>query len=188
MARTKEFDSEVALDAAITVFSEHGFEGTSAQMLVDAMGIGRQSLYDTFGDKWQLYQAAVKRYSLGETHAHRDAICSGDRAINGIRAMVERVVAEAAQPCLGVASIAEFGCSRPDLSEIHAKADRVLRDAVIAQVEAAQEEGDVDVDIDPDTVATFMVASFAGIRIAARAGASKAQLQALGDMTVRALR
>lgn len=188
MARSKEFDSEAALDAAITVFREHGFEGTSAQMLVDAMGIGRQSLYDTFGDKWQLYQAAVKRYGFGETRAHREAMRSGNRAIDGIRAMVDRVVAEAAQPCLGVGSIAEFGCSRPDLSEIHAKADRVLRDAVITQVEAAQEEGDIDVAIDPDTVATFMVASFAGIRIAARAGASRAQLQALGDMAMRALR
>jgi AcrR family transcriptional regulator len=54
MARPKEFDEEQVLDAAITVFREHGFEGTSAEMLVRALGIGRQSLYDTFGDKWQL--------------------------------------------------------------------------------------------------------------------------------------
>ncbi|OWJ59872.1 TetR/AcrR family transcriptional regulator, partial [Inquilinus limosus] len=48
MARPKEFDSEKALDAAIEVFREHGFDGTSTDMLVRAMGIGRQSLYDTF--------------------------------------------------------------------------------------------------------------------------------------------
>src|SRR4051794_27689810 len=107
MARPKAFDSDEALDSAIAVFREHGYEGTSAQMLVDALEIGRQSLYDTFGDEWQLYQAAVRRYGLGKVQAHRRAMASGVRAIDGIRAMVERVVAEAALPCLGVGSIAE---------------------------------------------------------------------------------
>jgi TetR/AcrR family transcriptional regulator, transcriptional repressor for nem operon len=188
MARPKAFDSDLALDAAITIFRDHGFEGTSAQMLVDAMGIGRQSLYDTFGDKWQLYQSAVRRYALSEVQAHRDTMQTGTRAVDGIRAMVDRVVAEAATPCLGVGSIAEFGCSRPELSDIRVKADRSLRNAVIAQVKAAQEQGDVGSDIDPDTVATFMVASFAGIRIAARGGTERDQLKALGEMTMRALR
>ncbi|WP_025291065.1 TetR/AcrR family transcriptional regulator [Sphingomonas sanxanigenens] len=188
MARPKSFDSDAALDAAIGVFREHGFEGTSAQMLVDAMGIGRQSLYDTFGDKWLLYQRALRRYSQDEIGAHRAAMTSGARAIEGLHAMIDRVVADAALPCLGVGSIAEFGCSRPELAEISGAADRALRRAVIAQVEAAQEQGDVAADIDPDTVATYMVASFAGIRIAARAGAGPAQMRALGEMTKRALR
>ena len=63
MARTKEFDKELALNAAIRVFREHGFDGTSTDMLVREMKIGRQSLYDTFGDKWKLYCLAVERYS-----------------------------------------------------------------------------------------------------------------------------
>ena len=73
MARPREFDADTALDGAIGVFREHGFEGASAEMLVKAMGIGRQSLYDTFGDKWQLYRAAVRRYGMGECSAHIEA-------------------------------------------------------------------------------------------------------------------
>jgi len=57
MARPKAFIEEQALDAAINVFREHGFEGTSAEMLVRALKIGRQSLYDTFGDKWKIFFA-----------------------------------------------------------------------------------------------------------------------------------
>lgn len=188
MARPKTFYADDALDAAIGLFREHGYEGTSAQMLVDAMGIGRQSLYDTFGDKWQLYRSAVRRYGSVEGESHRAALQSGARAIDGLHAMIDRVVAEAATPCLGVGSVAEFGCSRPELSEIHRTADHRLRTAVIAQVRAAQDEGDVGPDIDPDTVATYFVASFAGIRLAARAGAGADQLRALGDMVKRALR
>jgi TetR/AcrR family transcriptional repressor of nem operon len=118
MARPREFDTDAALDGAIAVFREHGFEGTSAQMLVDAMGIGRQSLYAAFGDKWQLYCSAARRYGMGECAVHFDALRSGPRAIDGIYAMLRRVVETADQPCLGVSSIYEFGASRPDLKEI----------------------------------------------------------------------
>src|SRR5260370_17754438 len=120
MARPREFDTDSALDGAIAVFREHGFEGSSAQMLVDAMGIGRQSLYAAFGDKWQLYCTAARRYGMGEHAAHFDALRSGARAVDGITAMLRRVVETADQPCLGVSSICEFGASRPDLKEINA--------------------------------------------------------------------
>src|SRR5258706_16039284 len=63
MARTKDFVRDVALSRAIAVFSQHGFEGTSTEALLGAMDIRRQSLYDTFGDKWQLYLEALHRYS-----------------------------------------------------------------------------------------------------------------------------
>src|ERR1700741_4630970 len=119
MARPREFDADTALDGAIGVFREHGFEGASADMLVRAMGIGRQSLYDTFGDKWRLYRAAVRRYALAETEAHLAELRRGPPAVDGLRAMVERVVAEAGRACLVVNSICEFGRSRPDLTEIH---------------------------------------------------------------------
>src|SRR5258706_3557867 len=63
MARTKDFVRDVALSRAIAVFSQHGFEGTSTEALLGAMDIRRQSLYDTFGDKWKLYLEALQRYS-----------------------------------------------------------------------------------------------------------------------------
>jgi TetR/AcrR family transcriptional regulator, transcriptional repressor for nem operon len=188
MARPKTFDDDVALDAAIGVFREHGYEGTSAQMLVDAMGIGRQSLYNSFGDKAGLYRAAVRRYAVGETQAHRQALRTGDRAIDGLRAMVDRVIREARLPCLGVNSVAELGTSWPALNQIRAAADRSLRTAIVAQVEAAQADGDIAADLEPDTIATWFVASFAGIRIAARGGASAGHLTSLGELTLRALR
>jgi AcrR family transcriptional regulator len=188
MARSKTFEVDAALDAAIGVFREHGFEGTSAQMLVDAMNIGRQSLYDTFGDKWQLYQKALWRYSVTEGAAHRAALGSGLRAIDGIRAMMERVVREAATPCMGVGSIAEFGCSRPELVEINTAADRALRATIIERIRSAQAEGDIAETLDPDRMTTFVIASFASIRIAARSGVGPDELNSLGDMALRALR
>jgi AcrR family transcriptional regulator len=188
MGRTREFDADAALDAAIGVFREHGFEGSSAQMLVDAMGIGRQSLYATFGDKWQLYRSAVQRYGMGECAAHLDALRSGPRAIDGIDAMLRRVVETAVQPCLGVGSMCEFGASRPDLAELNERLGAGLRAAVGGRIRDAQREGDVADDIDPETSAEFLIASISGIRVAGRGGTGPTTLTGLAALALRAIR
>ena len=188
MARPREFDTDTALDNAIGVFREYGFEGSSAQMLVDAMGIGRQSLYDTFGDKWGLYRSSVRRYGMGECAAHFEALRSGVRAIDGINVVLRRVVATACQPCLGVGSICEFGASRPELAEINASLAKTLRDAIAGRVRDAQREGDVAVGLDAHAIADFLIAQIAGIRVAGRGGADHASLSGVADMALRALR
>ena len=187
MARPREFDSDQVLDAAVRVFRDHGFEGASAQMLVDAMRIGRQSLYDSFGDKWQLYRAAVRRYSADEVSAHIAALDSGPRAIDGIAAMLDRVVAGAATACLGINSICEFGRARADLSEIHDAAGNVLHAAIADRLRDAQRDGHAASELDPDNAASFLTASIAGIRIAARGGAGTAALADLARMAMRAI-
>ncbi|QGG57228.1 TetR/AcrR family transcriptional regulator [Paenibacillus sp. FSL W8-1187] len=188
MARSKTFDVDAALDAATNVFRQYGFEGTSAQMIVDAMGIGRQSLYDTFGDKWQLYLTVVRRYAVSESSAHRAALGQGERAVDGIRAMLHRVVREAYTPCLGVSSIAEFGCSRPELTAVNAAAERELRAVMIESIRKAQSEGDIAEGLDPDQLVTFLIASISGIRLAARGGAQPNDLANLGEMALRIVR
>jgi TetR/AcrR family transcriptional repressor of nem operon len=62
MARHKEFDRDGALHKAMEVFWSRGYEAASIQDLVTRMGINRQSLYDTFGDKHALYLQALDRY------------------------------------------------------------------------------------------------------------------------------
>jgi TetR/AcrR family transcriptional regulator, transcriptional repressor for nem operon len=188
MGRPREFDVDTALDGAIGVFRERGFEGASADMLVGAMGIGRQSLYDTFGDKWGLYRSAVRRYGMGECAAHVDALRSGVRAIDGIEAMLRRVVETAHQACLGVGSICEFGVSRPDLAEVHAALAKTLREAIAAGLRDAQRDGDVAADLDPEAASGFLVANITGIRVAGRGGASLTALTGLADLALKALR
>lgn len=187
MARTKEFDRSLALKAAIGVFREHGFEGTSTDMLVRAMKIGRQSLYDTFGDKWNLYCLAVERYSVGETDAHIAMLRSETRALDGIRAMMERVVETAGQTCLGISSICEFGQSRPELTALHHSANKRLKEATRNCIGEAQAAGDLDASLSAGTVADFLFAGVTGMRVAARGGANREHLQSLCRLTLRAI-
>src|SRR5205807_10090861 len=62
MARPKEFDTDVALDEAMELFWSKGYEATSMSDLVEHLGLARQSVYDTFGDKHAIYMAALRRY------------------------------------------------------------------------------------------------------------------------------
>lgn len=83
MARSKEFDPDAAIDKALALFRQQGYEATSIDDLVKHLGIGRGSLYATFGSKHALYLAALDRYieqigggQLPQTLGARDAIAA----------------------------------------------------------------------------------------------------------------
>jgi TetR/AcrR family transcriptional regulator, transcriptional repressor for nem operon len=65
---------------------------------------------------------------------------------------------------------------------------RSLRDTVAARVRDAQREGDVASNLNPESVAEFLIANIAGIRVAGRGGADRSSLTSLADMALRALR
>ncbi|MDY8024657.1 TetR/AcrR family transcriptional regulator [Paenibacillus polymyxa] len=67
MVRPREFDEDQALDAAMQIFWEKGFEATSLSDLTSKMGIQRPSIYAAFGDKKQLFEAALRKYT--QSHA-----------------------------------------------------------------------------------------------------------------------
>ncbi|MGG2083638.1 TetR/AcrR family transcriptional regulator [Lysinibacillus pakistanensis] len=63
MARTREFDEGQVLEAAMQLFWEKGYEATSLSDLTSRMGIQRPSIYSTFGDKRELFEASLRRYT-----------------------------------------------------------------------------------------------------------------------------
>ena len=62
MPRPREFDEERVLDAVMATFWRRGYDGTSAQDLVDATGLGRGSLYNAYSNKEGLFERALQRY------------------------------------------------------------------------------------------------------------------------------
>ncbi len=85
MPRPKEFDPEQTLDKAMHLFWRKGYKATSVQDLVDAMGINRFSLYDTFGDKHQLYLAALRRYDEQMVGEKLQALEHSEQGLPAIR-------------------------------------------------------------------------------------------------------
>jgi AcrR family transcriptional regulator len=186
MARPREFDREQALDAAVVVFGEHGFAGTNTEMLTAAMKIGRQSLYDTFGDKWQLYCNAVDRYSAVEVSAHIQMLRSG-KGLEGISKLIDRVVVNARTPCLGTNSVSEFGLLKSELVEIRAKHGKVFEEAIDLQLKGAQADGELSIDLDRRTLAAFIFTNITALRVAARGGMDETSLRSISHLLLKAI-
>ena len=108
MARTREFDREEALDRAMHVFWDKGYEATSLSDLLDAMGIARQSLYDTFGDKHALFLEALDRYETHRLGQLQSCLETAPSVTRAFRDMFEGLVDESEsvkrRGCMGVSA------------------------------------------------------------------------------------
>jgi TetR/AcrR family transcriptional repressor of nem operon len=192
MARSKEFDRDAALVRAIATFAQRGYEGTSTEDLVAAMSIGRQSLYDTFGDKWKLYLEALQRYSSDSIGAQLVVLEGALTGQAGVEALLMHAADKAsddpAPACLGVSSICEFGRSVPEVATLTDTMGRLLTNAVERRVREAVAAGAFAADLDVAAAGQFVLATLTGIKVAARAGASGEALRGIARMALRSFR
>jgi len=185
MARPKEFDRDVALKRAIEVFCDVGFEGASTDDLLRRMRISRQSLYDTFGDKRALY--------LEERVATQIRVLSAEASpLKGLEAALNTFATAGPQGtssgCMGIGAISEFGRSDPEIAALIDAADRPLISAIRHRIEEGKAKGEISAGVDPQAAAEFVTATFVGIKLAARGGASRQTLRNIARMSMRGLR
>lgn len=192
MARPKEFDRDVALDRAMTVFWSKGFAATSTDDLLTAMQIGRQSMYDSFGDKRRLYLEALARYQQGSVDGHIARLRGKQSPLAGVEAMLAGVVAEERavreRGCMGVGAVSEFGCSDPEVSRLRAASERRLRAALVARLEAARAAGELRAGLDVEIATMFIGTAMQGLQVGARAGSPVKALRDVARFAIASLR
>jgi TetR/AcrR family transcriptional repressor of nem operon len=176
MARPREFDRDAALKRAMSVFWAKGYAGASTEDLLEAMSIGRQSMYAAFGDKRTLYVESLERYQQDSVGGHLDRLRSALSPIAGIENLLLGLIAPDDDTrllgCMGVGSIGEFGATDAELAALRARSGAILFKALAAQLRAAQEAGEIDTSLDARRAARFVQTTMQGIQVAARAGAS----------------
>lgn len=188
MARPREFHRETALGQARLVFWEKGYAGTSTDDLVKAMGIGRQSLYNAFGGKWQLYMEALADYQQSSTSSHVQRLQIPASALQGIRDMLEGLAIDddalRALGCMGVGSVCEFGSAEPQLSELRTKVSAHMHSRLVKRIREGQAAGEIDPTLNVDEAADYLMMSMTGIQLAARSGAKAAEIRRLARFAV----
>ena len=192
MGRPREFDPEIVLDRALDVFWAKGFEATSLDDLCMATGLGRSSLYATFGDKQSLYLKALGRYEDAAIGRISAAIGSAKSPLAGIEAFVERIIADI------VAGPGRRGCFIGNCAAELARQDsgtaaRVRQSlsrveaTFRAALESAQRNGEIAKDADVAALAQFLTAGIQGLRLVGKANPDRAALQGIARVMLGAL-
>jgi TetR/AcrR family transcriptional regulator, copper-responsive repressor len=191
IGRPRAFDREEALQRAIDVFWERGYDATSVALLSQAMGISTPSLYSAFGDKRTLFFETLDRY-LHTFGAFTVCALTEEPAAHGAitRLLHEAVVAytrpDHPRGCLLIT--AATNCT-PQSDDIKAQ----LRDLRTAGVNALEQKfaaaigtGELPADTDPGALAAFYSAVIQGMSAKARDGATRDELDNIAAIALRA--
>jgi TetR/AcrR family transcriptional repressor of nem operon len=181
VARTKEFEPDRALDSAMDLFWRQGYEATSVHDLLAEMGIGRGSMYDTFGDKRALFLAALDRFEETRVSRADGILASSASAVEGIRRLFETTIEglvsyEPRRGCLLANTAVELA---PHDEEVAGRISRYVRrteDAFERALVRGRAAGEVPANKDPKALARFLVSTLHGVRVLARAGVDRAVL------------
>jgi AcrR family transcriptional regulator len=188
MGRHREFCVEKALDAALCVFWRKGYEGASYADLTEATGVERPALYSAFGNKEALFRRALARYDELYLGYVSEAL-----QLPTSREVAAHILYNAADlntrypdntGCLAVnAALAGSDDAEPvrqALIEFRAAAQAQLRD----RFERAMAEGDLPKTAKPDALAAFVLAVTHGMAVQAKAGSSRAMLEAVAEQAL----
>lgn len=185
------FDKDAALEAAMLLFWERGYEGTSMADLTQAMGLNPSSIYAAFGDKNGLFQLAVKRYMEMRAQYAGNAL-EQTTLEKVIRALFDNTIEFLATPghpptCMTLAGAA--GCSvdakpaRDLMKEIRKQNEAAMRKRLLK----ARRSGELSKDIDVNDYTRYLSSILAGLSIQAANGSTKAELKGTAQMALRHL-
>lgn len=176
MPRPKEFNPDDAIEKAMQVFWHKGYEATSMEDLLTAMDLNRGSLYDTFGDKRQLFLKVLDRYCHGFVAEKFSLLDQPGPALPTLRRFIHGMIEGAlADPqrrgCLIANTVMELSPHEKDIAGKVCKALKMGEDAFFKVLTRAKAQGELRADQDPRALARFLVTMMQGTIVMIKAGA-----------------
>lgn len=190
IGRPRAFDTEAALDQALNVFREKGYEGASLADLTAAMGINPPSLYAAFGNKQALFGKALDRYAEKQAGFYEDALSrpTAREAVEALLAGAVDMATDAKTPrgCLLVSGALACGEEADPVRDELARRRREGEQALRRRLERAKAEGDLPADAHPADLARYVTTVLQGLAVQAAGGAKRADLRRVADLALRA--
>lgn len=165
MARTVEFDQEQAIQRATHVFWEKGYNGASMRDLTDAMNINSSSLYNTIGDKHELFVQCLKQYTQNRKTALQNRAISAESPVKALTNFIHDVVTaviEGIDSCLAIKTAFEVSPKDDQIKTI-LKTDNEFTHAFLSGlIKEAIQTGELRNNTDPDLLADYIISTYTG--------------------------
>jgi TetR/AcrR family transcriptional regulator, transcriptional repressor for nem operon len=177
VARPKEFNPDEALDKAMQVFWHKGYEATSMEDLLTAMDLNRGSLYDTFGDKRQLFLKVMDRYCTTFVGSKFSLLDQPGPALPTLRqfifGMIEGALADPQRRgCLIANTVMELAPHEKEIAGTLRQALKMAEDTFFKILTRAKQQGELQKGQDPRALARFITTMLQGTIVMIKAGAS----------------
>lgn len=193
MARTKEFDPDAALQSALELFWRRGYEATSMADLVEHLGIGRASIYATFGNKHELYLKALDRYGESRDALMLHELSQAGAALPAVRATVRRFAAEATDDarrqagCFVTNTAAELAPHDTAAARLVEHSWDHVETLMHSALVRAQAQGELAEDRDPRALARMLLVLMQGLRVVGKASAEPGRVRDAAEQALTLL-
>ena len=168
MPKTITFDRTAVVQDVMELFWKKGYNGTSMQDLVDVTGLNRSSFYNTFGDKFSLFQEALKYYREQQDQLLTDSFAeakSPKQAIQGLfMGISDDIRAGNQKGCMFTSCTAEMSHETAVKDFLVDNMQGVIS-SFATLIRQAQEQGEISLRKDPETLALFLFSNLQGLRL-----------------------
>ena len=185
MPRTKQFDEQIVLERAMELFWQKGFHGTSMQELIDHLGINRASLYDTYGDKQQLFDRALSHYKKQNQQSLLEILNSGKTVKDGFKNLFQNsITAVIKDPdrkgCFMVNTATAFACDSLQMNSLQEN-KQFIEESFGTALKSAVARGELSADLDINILSRTLFTFFNGLQVTAKIRPNKAELSSSID-------
>ena len=192
MARSKQFDERQALAAAMLVFWEKGYEGTSISDLEQAMGLKRTSIYNTFGNKSAIFERVMTCYKESVMSALFAAMDAAPDIREGVRRLMNAALdihfdEDNPGGCLVVLSLMESGQHDEQSLGSMQQTIHELKNALQARLNKAKKSGELSRHLDAGSTATTIATTMNGMMVMGKANFTRASLKKTVNQVVSLL-
>ena len=185
----KSFDEDIAVEKAMQVFWEKGFDSASIADLIDGTGINRGSLYNAFGGKQPLFVKALLKYDVNRQAmlAKLEALDDPKKAVSSFfDSIVANTVADLNHKgCFMFNTALDISTHDDEVKEIVTNGVKAIEAFFRRSIEVGQARGDIRQSVDPKVTAKTLVALTVAIRVLGRGVFTETALQEIADEAKR---